>query len=235
MRPARSGEPPLAPGTDEVGCPLCGAAGARPLARVERREYLACDRCGLIHLRREHRLDAPAERAHYLTHENDPADPGYRSFLDRLASPLMGRLRPGAEGLDYGSGPGPALSLMLTEHGYPTADYDPFFAPDPHALLRSYDFVTCSETAEHFFRPRAELSRLNDLLRPGGWLGVMTAQPPEERELARWYYARDPTHVCFYPSRTMEWIGARFGWAVERPAPNVTLFHKPGPPGRGDG
>jgi hypothetical protein len=208
-------------------CPLCLADALAPHAEVQGRHYVRCEACALVHLTPEDRLPPEAERAHYGTHENDPADPGYRAFLVRLANPLAQRLPPGAEGLDYGSGPGPTLSALLAERGFPTAIYDPFFAPDEAALRRTYDFVTCTETAEHFFAPRAEFERLDGLLRPGGWLGVMTEWRDEARPFAQWRYARDPTHACFYAPETMAWIARHFGWALETPARNVALFRKP--------
>ncbi|HEX2205316.1 MAG TPA: class I SAM-dependent methyltransferase [Longimicrobium sp.] len=208
-------------------CPLCGAGEARPFAEAHGRRYWECGRCRLVFLDPAQRLDAAAERAHYGTHENDPDDPGYRAFLDRLAAPLAARLAPGAEGLDYGSGPGPALARMLEERGFGMSLYDPFFAPDASVLERAYDFVTCTETAEHFFAPGDEFRRFDALLRPGGWLGVMTEMRTDERDFARWRYARDPTHVSFYRAETMEWIARAHGWALERPHRDVALFHKP--------
>ncbi|HEX6640119.1 MAG TPA: class I SAM-dependent methyltransferase, partial [Thermoanaerobaculia bacterium] len=186
-----------------------------------------CDTCGLTFVEPAQRPSTEAERARYATHRNDPDDAGYRAFLWRAAGPLLERLAPGAEGLDYGSGPGPTLSRMMREAGHPTADYDPFFAPDAAALARTYDFVTCTETAEHFFDPAAELDRIDGLLRPGGWLALMTTMRDDTLDFADWWYARDPTHVCFYRPRTMEWIAHRHGWQLERPHPNVALFRKP--------
>lgn len=199
----------------------------RPFAGPHGRSYLDCADCRLVFVDPAQRPSAEAERAHYGTHRNDPADAGYRRFLDRLCAPLAARLAPGAEGLDYGAGPGPALSQMLEEQGFPTAVYDPFFAPDVDVLRRTYDFVTCTETAEHFHLPHAEFDRLDALLRPGGWLGVMTETMDEARVFATWRYARDPTHVCFYRAETMVWIANRYGWAMESPRPHVFLFHKP--------
>jgi Methyltransferase domain len=212
---------------DVAACPLCRSADVRPFARAHGRRYFGCDVCGLVFMAPADRPDAAAERAHYATHENDPAEAGYRAFLARLAAPLAERLPPGAHGLDYGSGPGPALAMMLRERGFAVEIYDPFFAPDASVLARSYDFVTCTETAEHFFSPADEFSRLNAMLRPGGWLGVMTEVLDDGRAFGEWRYARDPTHVCFYRPRTLEWIAARHGWALERPHRNVALFRKP--------
>jgi SAM-dependent methyltransferase len=213
-----------------VNCPLCLSRRVHPFAEVRSSEYLRCEVCRLTFLAPDRRLAPGAEREHYGTHQNDPTDTRYRAFLSRLAEPLMRHLPAGAEGLDYGSGPGPTLSLMLEEQGFRTQNYDPFFAPDAEALQRSYDFITCSETVEHFSSPRSEFDRLHRMLRPGGWLGIMTEMLEDDQAFTEWHYVRDPTHVCFYRAETMAWIAARYGWGLERPARNVTLFQNP--PGR---
>jgi len=215
-------------------CPLCHSRPVAFFASAYNRRYFVCAECELVHLTEEQRPDLAAERAHYETHENDPADAGYRLFLQRLVDPLLRRLPGGAQGLDYGSGPGPTLSVMLRERGFPMEIHDPFFAPDATVLRRSYDFITCSETVEHFFCPADEFDRLDQLLRPGGILAIMTSPIEKERPFESWYYARDPTHVCFYARRTMRWIGERFGWAPEFPARDVVIFRKAASPSTTD-
>jgi len=168
-----------------------------------------------------------AELARYRLHRNSPDDAGYRAFLGRLVEALAPRLQPPMDGLDYGSGPGPTLSRMLEEKGHRVRLYDPFFAPDAAALRRRYDFITCTETVEHFHRPTAELRRLDRLLRPGGWLGIMTGMRRAGRPLRAWWYAQDPTHVCFYERRTMLWIARRHDWRALFPRPDIVLFRKP--------
>ncbi|MDZ7780196.1 MAG: class I SAM-dependent methyltransferase [Gemmatimonadota bacterium] len=210
-----------------MSCPLCGGDEAGPFRELGERPYYRCATCALVFLDPGFRLTASEERARYRTHENDPSDPGYRAFLDRLGAPLVTRLPAGAEGLDYGSGPGPTLSVMLEERGFTMSVYDPFFAPDTGVLERSYDFVTCTETAEHFFEPGREFARLDGLLRGGGWLGVMTRVLTDDVVFEDWWYVRDPTHVCFYAPETLRWIADRHGWTLERPGTNVALFHKP--------
>lgn len=179
----------------------------------------------MVHMAADDRLDRRRERKRYETHENDPGDPGYRRFLNQLARPLLERLPAGACGLDYGSGPGPTLSVMLAEAGFPTMIYDPFFAPDESVLDRTYDFITCSEVIEHFFQPGEQFIRLDELLRPGGWLAVMTEVLREQR-LADWRYARDETHVAFYRESTIAWISRNFGWDFVFVSPNVVMFRK---------
>lgn len=227
-----SGKGPVGDGPQ--GCPLCGSSRIRPFARAHGRRYRECPDCGLVHLAPEQRLDRAAEKRRYDLHENSPDDPGYRAFLDRLAAPLVERLEPGAEGLDYGSGPGPTLSVMLEEQGFPMAIYDPFYAPDPGPLRRRYDFVTCTETVEHFFDPGAELAHLRRLVRPGGWLAIMTEVLGPEQDFEAWHFARDPTHVCLYRRRTMDWIADRLGWRLESPRSSVFLLRKPAHDGRGN-
>lgn len=209
-----------------TACPLCGAAPCAPEVPVQGRRYAVCGGCGLTFMLPADRLPAQAERAVYDLHRNDPDDAGYRAFLDRLARPLAARLRPGMRGLDYGAGPGPALPAMLAARGFPTVAYDPLYAANAELLQRRYDFIACSETAEHFHDPAAEFARLDGLLQPGGWLGLMTQWRLPERPFAVWGYARDPTHVCFYQARTLQWIARRHGWRLTCPVPHVALFRK---------
>jgi 2-polyprenyl-3-methyl-5-hydroxy-6-metoxy-1,4-benzoquinol methylase len=122
------------------------------------------------------------EIAQYETQDNDPADQRYRRFLDRLAQPLVARLPATATGLDYGAGPGPTLSIMLAEQGYNMTIYDPFYADHPEVLEHRYDFITCTETAEHFFRPGEEFKRL-DKLSARGECALPSLRPQAPRSL----------------------------------------------------
>lgn len=189
--------------------------------------YWACPKCQARYLDPAARLDAEAERAHYLQHENDVDDPGYRRFLGKLFDPLVQRLAPGARGLDYGCGPGPALAAMFTEAGHEMALYDPFFQPDPAPLSRRYDFVTCTETAEHFHDPAAEFARLTGLVEPGGWLAIMTCFQTDDARFDRWHYRQDPTHVVFYREETLRHIAAQSGWSCQIPVKDVALMQRP--------
>jgi SAM-dependent methyltransferase len=207
-------------------CPLCESDATFLLATAGSKTYRRCRRCSLVFLEPEHHLDPSDERARYELHRNRPDDPDYRGFLNRLAAPLLQRLPPGAEGLDFGCGPGPTLSVMLEERGHPMRVYDPYFAADESALERTYDFITCTETVEHFRAPGREFNRLNRLLRPGGWLGVMTGMVESDDRFAGWYYRMDPTHVCFLKKETADWVADRYSWKADYPEKNVVLFRK---------
>ena len=210
-------------------CPVCETAPTRPFLRVDDLDYLRCDTCQARFLDPARRPAAPAERAHYLHHENRVDDPGYRRFLSKLAEPLLARLPgPGLRGLDYGCGPGPALAAMLREAGHSVALYDPFFFPAPEPLRRTYDFITCTEVVEHFHHPAAEFRRLAALLRPGGLLGIMTCFQTDDARFAQWHYRRDPTHVVFYREATFHAIAARHGWVCEVPGKDVVMMRMGG-------
>jgi SAM-dependent methyltransferase len=206
-------------------CLLCGARSAAAFASVGNRVYWRCPTCLLTFLEPAQRPAPEEERAEYDLHENDPADPRYRAFLSRCTDPLLARVGTG-EGLDFGCGPGPTVSVMLEERGLTVRDYDPFFRPDRTALERDYDFIVCTEVAEHFYDPAREFALLDRLLRPGGWLGLMTGQLADDEGFANWWYIREISHVTFYRRETMDWIAARFGWRTEYPARNVALFQK---------
>jgi len=214
------------PGADDAApaCPVCRSGPAVRFLDVAQRRYWRCGRCAATFLDPAQHPDRATERAHYLTHENDPDDARYRRFLGRLATPLLARLAPGSSGLDYGCGPGPALAAMLREAGHDMTLYDPIFAPDEEALRRRYDFVVLSEVAEHFHRPVDEFDRLGRLVRPGGWIGVMTAFQTDDARFAGWRYRRDPTHVVFYRPQTLLRIARDRGWTCAIPGPDVALL-----------
>ena len=171
--------------------------------------------------------DREVELAHYQTHENDPSDIGYRAFLSRLANPLLDWFQPSLKGLDYGCGPGPALAQMMREAGYQVAMYNLFFEPDQRVFDETYDFITCTEVAEHFHRSYEEFRRLSKLLRPSRWLGVMTMFETDDALFANWHYRKDPTHVVFYRAETMQVIASDLGWTSDIPAKNIALLQKP--------
>lgn len=207
-------------------CPVCDSASVRLFQHVDARSYWRCDACEVTFLDPSQLPDATTEQAQYRLHRNDPNDPAYRNFLARLADPLLSRLAPASRGLDYGCGPGPALAAMLREAGHSVALYDPLFYNDADVLRRRYDFITCTEVAEHFHHPVAEFARLNALLDPGGWLAVMTRFLPDDCTFARWHYRRDPTHVVFYREATFRVIAQRHGWQCDFPCADVALLEK---------
>ncbi len=216
----------MSPDRRQFVCPLCGLDNTSFRGHAHRRMFYDCATCGLVFVDPHHLPDAVAERARYTAHRNHPDDAGYRAFLARLIDPLVPHLKPGAEGLDFGSGPGGVLSQLLTARGFVMADYDPFFAADATVLTRKYDFITCTEVVEHFHRPGLEFSTLDRLLKSTAWLAVMTETIPADGDFSRWAYARDITHVCFFSAASFAWLAQRYSWRLEMPHPHVALFQR---------
>jgi hypothetical protein len=223
-------------------CPLCHgeqtaeiyrdrsrsvASGGHSSAPQSQRSYHRCDRCNLIFVLPSSFLSLVAEKAEYDRHQNYADDPGYRRFLGRLAEPLLARLAPSSDGLDFGSGPGPTLSVMLEEAGHVVALYDPFYAKNATAFERRYDFITATEVVEHLGQPQLELDRLWSCLRPGGVLGLMTKLSRDDAAFARWHYKSDRTHICFFSVQTFEWLAARWQAELTILGQDVILLHKP--------
>lgn len=207
-------------------CVLCGNARLAFYHRDARREYWRCATCELVQVPPRWHLDPDTEKAHYDLHENASDDPAYRRFLSRTFNPVLARLKPGAEGLDFGCGPGPTLSLMFREAGFPCENYDIFYAPEDSVLQRSYDFITATEVVEHLSAPGDVLNRLWRLLRPDALLAIMTKRVLSAEKFATWHYRVDPTHIVFFHRHTFEWLAQQWGAEVTFPASDVVLLRK---------
>lgn len=194
-----------------MNCPLCRADACDNLLKSpDGRYFQCCPVCELIYTEKAF-LSEKSEKERYLEHNNGIEYPGYVAFLQRILTPALAHLEAGMHGLDYGCGPVPTLSILLERENMTCGNYDPLFFP---ALNREeeYDFIFATECFEHFFDPAKELKTLEHLLRPGGYLFVMTQMytPENMSHFKDWYYANDPTHVVFYNEKTFEWIAEQF-------------------------
>lgn len=225
-------------------CPLCGgktltlyhsASHAVPWRLYapsptprEVLQFFRCRECDLVVKDREVRPTIEQERAHYAKHNNDVHESGYRGHLSRLLDAVLSSVSSGAEGLDYGCGPALSIEVIARERGYLCHSYDPLFFHSTSLLSdRSYDFITCSEVAEHFATPHEEFHRLRAMLKVGGVLGVMTQVVPDA--FADWWYHRDPTHRVFYAPTTFAWIAERYGFDLLEKEGPVFVLRKIGP------
>lgn len=162
-------------------------------------------------------------------------DPVFRAYLSGFIDPVLEKTGPVRTIYDYGSGPEPVLSGILSERGYSVRFYDPFFAPDTVPFEQGADLVVCHEVAEHFFEPLRDFSRMEECLAPGGFLAVGTMlfpfdeNPERSRErFASWWYRKDFTHVSFYTSRALSLCAASVALEYIGPAgKNCELFRKP--------
>lgn len=207
-------------------CPLCASIEVVDYHRDQRRCYRQCRDCQLVFVPSAFHLSSDKEKTEYDLHENDAQNAGYRRFLNRLAQPLLERLEPQSQGLDFGSGPGPCLSVMLEEQGHSVALYDLYYANYPTLLESQYDFITATEVVEHLANPQVELDRLWGLLRSGGQLAMMTKLVASPEKFANWHYKSDPTHISFFSTATFEYLGEQWGSAPQFIGADVIIFQK---------
>ena len=208
-------------------CPLCQNSNCVYYHHDNKREYRKCLTCELIHVPKKHHLSAEEEKSLYDLHINSPSDQGYRKFLQRFLTPLLEELKQPAHGLDFGSGPGPTLSVMLNELGFPCQNYDIFYDKNDALLIPlHYDFVTSTEVVEHLVYPAIEFDRLFSLLKPSAVLAIMTKRSDTLERFKTWHYIQDPTHIVFYNETTFRWIAKKFNASVHFPEKDVTIFKK---------
>lgn len=207
-------------------CPLCQQPSLQAFHQDKFREYQRCDNCLLISVPKGFLLNSVDEKAVYDQHQNNPDDLGYRKFLSRALDPILERVSQDAEGLDFGCGPGPTISVMAAEQGIKVDNYDLYYCNDPQKLQKQYDFVTITEVIEHVADAKSLLETLDSLLKPGGLLVVMTKRAGDLEAFSRWHYKGDPTHICFYSTTTFEWIAKHYGWALEVLGNDVVLLSK---------
>jgi hypothetical protein len=213
---------------DPAPCPLCSSIDTRHFHQETQREYLICPICDVVFVHPKYYLRREAELKRYELHKNAIDDSGYRSFLQRLCGPLQERIAPESIGLDFGSGRGPLLKIMLEEQGHTISLFDTFFAPDIKVFNFAYDFITATEVVEHLQHPLIELDRLWSRLNSGGVLGVMTNMRNPETSFPTWHYLSDPTHIVFYSTGTMAWLANRWSATLEIISDSVVIFTKSG-------
>ena len=209
-----------------MNCLVCEDPAVKLILEEDEKIYWKCRNCLFIFLDPKFRLSPSEEKDRYKQHNNDIYDVNYRLFLSKLFKPLQGKLQDGAKGLDFGCGPGPALAEMFKEEGHQVDLYDPFFFNNEIVFKKAYDFITCTETIEHFFEPVKEFKRIDEMLVKESFLGIMTTFLTDEKDFGQWYYRKDPTHVAFYRPETFEVIASMMDWTYEIPEKNVVLFKK---------
>lgn len=220
-------------------CPLCPISQQRPNLQVDvhknishyhsdkYRSYCLCATCGLVFVPEQFHLNFSAQKKIYDKHNNDPQDLGYQNFLNRLMKVLIPKLRPTAEGLDFGCGPGPVLADMLRTAGYSMDVYDPIYAPNTGIFTKQYDFITATEVIEHFCNPAESIQKMWQCLKPNGWLGIMTKRVTSQNAFKNWHYIRDITHVSFFSEPCFEWLADQLGASLELHGADVALLQKP--------
>ncbi len=212
----------------DLRCPLCNEQNHTLYAQDKKRDYRHCETCALVFVPPHQRLSPDQEKAEYDLHNNSFEDEGYRQFLMRTAKPLLTILNTPSKGLDFGCGPGPVLAQILESYGHSVDLYDVFYYPDTSVLNQQYDFITATETIEHFHTPAKEWASWMSCLKPGGWLAIMTKRVIDAERFKHWHYKNDQTHVSFFSEATFHYLAKRDGLEVQFPSKDVVLMQKHG-------
>ena len=114
----------------------------------------------------------------------------------------------------------------MEKKGFQIDLYDPYFYPNKKVFNNKYEFITCTEAAEHFYNPLAEFNKMNEILNKGGILAVMTSLYDDSIDFESWYYRRDPTHVIFYKEKTFNIIAKQRNWDYWLEDKNVIFLKK---------
>ena len=207
-------------------CTVCKNNKIEFFLNIENLDYWQCKLCKATMLNPIHYISSNKEKKHYLKHNNEIDDTRYRDFLTNLIKPLKDKICVNDIGLDYGCGYAPALADILKKDGFNIELYDPFFFKNENIFFRKFNFITCSEVVEHFFKPYEEFNKINSLLATNSWLAIMTSFMTEDYLFKNWHYRRDPTHVVFYKKITFKIIANQRDWKINFPSKNIVLFNK---------
>ena len=206
-------------------CTVCKNNKIEFFLNVKGLDYWQCSLCKATMLDPVQFISSNKEKKHYLKHNNEINDIRYRIFLSNLIEPLKDKISINDMGLDYGCGYAPALADILKKDGFNVELYDPFFFKNENIFCRKFNFITCSEVVEHFFKPYEEFNKIDSLLATNSWLAIMTSFMTEDYLFENWHYRRDPTHVVFYKKITFKIIANQRNWKINFPSKNIVLFN----------
>ncbi|MDZ7847004.1 MAG: hypothetical protein U5L96_09635 [Owenweeksia sp.] len=129
-------------------CPLCmNRDGFAPVTGPQYRAYLLCPNCKLIFTDTRIKASKKDENKRYNQQKKGTASTYYVKFLNKAIKPALPHLNHEMTGLDYVSGPTPALSELMDRNGLRCESYDPVYFPE--LPEKTYDFIFCTDVFEH--------------------------------------------------------------------------------------
>lgn len=189
-------------------CPLCESSSKLFFKNI----YYKCECCKAIFKDTNYVLKGEDEKNIYEQHKNIASDIRYQNFLSPITNSVINDFHKGSVGLDFGCGKDSAIIYVLKENSYEMFGYDLFYKDDRELLDKKYDFITSSETIEHFQNPKKEFELFDKLLNKNGALYLMTLIYDEKIDFEKWYYKDDPTHIFLFQKETFEYIKNKFSY-----------------------
>lgn len=209
-----------------MNCPLCKSKTQSFSHPKKDMLFYRCPQCELIIKDKKHFIDLNDEKKRYETHNNSIDDKRYVNFLQTFIDYAITPFLSSGMLIDYGSGPVPVMQALLTRQGYTVDIYDPFFQPIMPDLV--YDMLIATEVLEHIHDPIKSLQEIDQLVKPHGYIALMTLfQPKDEALFFDWFYIRDETHVVFYTPQTCQVIAHMMSWELIKHNDNrMVIFRK---------
>jgi len=194
-------------------CTICNNT-TTPIDSGKKR-YYRCQNCDFIFLDHSQILDSKTEKIRYLFHNNTIENLGYvkmfEKFFDKIF-PLMAKVK---TILDFGCGPGPVMAELLKRKGYEVFLYDIYFNDIKQNLENEYDLIISTEVFEHLKDPKRVMQQLVKIIKPNGYLALMTRFHPEDSEKFKsWYYKADETHIGFFTPQTFKYLANEFNLKI---------------------
>lgn len=187
-----------------------------------------CANCDLIFKDQAMHLDWQRQKNRYDLHNNSSQDPAYVAYFQRFLVPALIEIKKRNinRGLDWGSGPQPVLKELLAQCEIQMDTYDPIYSSDKTKLSAKYPMVTCTEVIEHFTEPDSSFQQIDQFLDSGSLFCGSTEFHQGAEHYSNWWYARDPTHFCFFSGKTFLFLADKFSWKVICLQTPVFIFEK---------
>lgn len=198
---------------ENLNCKICKALIGKLTTLRNSRIFYHCDACGFISLDPKFLLSRDEEKARYDLHENSIDNSGYLKLLQDFVKTAV-KPYSVTSVLDYGSGPNPVLAKLLSEEHYDVDIYDPYYMPWDATKKSHYDLVVSTETFEHFQDPVKEFEFITSILKPRGYLAIMTSLACSYENFKAWRYKDDTTHIAFYSMQTFNKLAELFSMEI---------------------
>jgi hypothetical protein len=194
----------------EVFCPLCKCDNLKFLSRFCERDYYRCEECVLAFVPSYDHLSSSAEVLRYDKHNNGVDNPGYVKYLEEVADYVARIPVKDPQILDFGCYRNKVLVSILKKMGYDCEGYDPCYHIGLAALLKKYDLVVLCEVIEHLCDPDKEIDLIKTLLKDKtGHILIRTELYSVDRDIEKWWYTNDETHIFMPSEHTISLIGLR--------------------------
>ena len=193
-----------------VLCPLCKDSGVEFLSDFLRRDYYRCKTCNLAFVSPLSFLSSSEEVSRYDKHNNTADSPGYVKYLEEVAGYLSKIPVDSPSILDFGCYKTEVLVSILTKQGYDCKGYDPCYKIGLSNLTDRYDVLILCEVLEHLYDINKEIDLIENLLKPGtGYILIRTELYSKDKDIKKWWYTNDETHVFLPSEHTIGLIGKK--------------------------